>query len=154
MADLLSAEELDEIFEHGMRWWVGGAQGHIDDLRGHIDAQAGLLKSVEEQRDEARIVGLENKKNWAVAFDAAVAHQTRANELQTKLTAAEHRASVAVGALMKIAIKRHVRMAHGGGEAPSGWSCEVCEAETDDPKLWSLVHLPDCPLAITKESQP
>lgn len=44
---LLTAEELDAIFDHAMQNWLGGSQGHMDDLRDHIAAQAALLDQAE-----------------------------------------------------------------------------------------------------------
>lgn len=130
MADkLLSAErlaEIDEIISSAR----GGATNlwAIADLLNHIDAQAALLKSVEGEREILRrSLSAESQK---AMFEGIEAH---ANDLQTKLTAAEHRACVAE-ALLRRAIEQL---------GPDGYSPDFGKPWTD------LVRA-----TLTKESQP
>lgn len=54
-------------------------------------------------------------------------------------------------ALRKVAIVSHHRMAEGGGTVPSGFSCEICDAECDQGQ--PLIHVGDCPLTVLNPQQ-
>lgn len=49
-------------------------------------------------------------------------------------------------ALVKVAVVHHVRMAQNGGTVPSGYSCEICDANCDHGE--QLQHRTDCPLSV------
>lgn len=62
------------------------------------------------------------------------------------ITRLESQNRTLVEALRKVAIVHHVRMAYGGGTVPSGYSCEVCDANCEQGD--SLIHADDCPLSV------
>lgn len=50
-------------------------------------------------------------------------------------------------ALRKLAIVSHHRLAEGGGTVLTGYSCEICEVESDGADgLTFMRHRSDCPL--------
>lgn len=54
-------------------------------------------------------------------------------------------------ALEKHAVLAHVRRTYGGGEMPCGFSCEICNAETDGDYLRDLVHAESCALSRARK---